>query len=275
MARLRRAARGAHLRALTLRGELGSCVSVDLGRSTVQGYFHTPVGKTRLAVVLVNGLDSIAEVELHAFGTWFLERGIAVLALDLPAGGGPRFKSPCFAVEAVASRIVDWLFKNSETRSVGAFGVSFGGNLVARLMSGDSRFAAGIAVSPIAYVGENEFHHQRLRTMIDWTFGSRQTINQVGGANVMDVNDLPQPSGDLLVCEMSDDKMFGRDHSLRMKEWFGPKAAVHKFPGEHVGTSQFHVWLPFACDWLLERLSKCKGAPHAPLQLANVHSLAV
>ncbi len=84
VSRLRHAARLAYRRSLLLRPSWGTSVIVRCGGERTQGYLRTATPNSPL-VVLVNGLDSIAEVELHCFADWLGSRGLATLALDLPA----------------------------------------------------------------------------------------------------------------------------------------------------------------------------------------------
>jgi hypothetical protein len=61
---------------------------------------------------------------------------------------------------------------------------------------------------------------------------------------------LAAPAGKILLCEMDSDELFGPEHSKTFQAWGGEWVQTVNFPGEHVGTSTFHLWLPTACDWL-------------------------
>jgi hypothetical protein len=66
---------------------------------------------------------------------------------------------------------------------------------------------------------------------------------------------LSRPAGKLLVFQMAQDQLFGPEHVDALCKWAGDSVKVRLVAGEHVGTSQFHYWLPEACDWLSQQLS--------------------
>jgi hypothetical protein len=83
--RARRLARAAYARAIAVDGSVGRSVEIPCGERIVRGYLRRPPVRGDVpVVVLLNGLDSICEVEMR-LGTWLQSRGCAVLALDLPA----------------------------------------------------------------------------------------------------------------------------------------------------------------------------------------------
>ncbi len=88
----------------------------------------------------------------HAF-KWLLfrrllERNIAVLTLD-PPGHGEFMSVPCTVDNArrAARAALDWLCDQPGARSVGAIGISFGGNQVLDLAAHDERVAALVTIS--------------------------------------------------------------------------------------------------------------------------------
>jgi len=147
-------------------------IRISHGDSTISGYLRLARKRRSSAVVLFNGLDSICEVEMHAFGDWLLSRGLSVLSLDLPSGFSGKPRQAHLAVEQLAPAIADWIAVQPNLKSdhIGVFGVSFGGHLVARALSGDDRFCAGVAVSPAAWMRTKELMHGRLRFMFSLVF---------------------------------------------------------------------------------------------------------
>jgi hypothetical protein len=262
ISRLRNAARLCYLRSIT--ESPTTAIPVLLRQPAgplLRAYLRLPSRTPQKAVALVNGLDSISEVELHAFGTWMLERGLAVLAVDLPAGlaGSPeRLGLADLKIERMAPVIAECLQSHLGNCSIGAFGVSFGGNLIVRLLAGDSRFVAGVAVSPPAFLEHKELSVERLRTMFAWSFGlqSPEMIEEV--ASQVELSNIKPPKGKILLLQMSSDELFGTEHTQRFKEWGRPKLQTLLYPGEHVGTSISHLWLPVACDWLSQELVATK-----------------
>lgn len=254
--RLRQLARLAHRRALRADAALGRQVAIPLGGAAIGGYMRAPLRAGSPVVVLLNGLDSICEVEMHAFSTWLVRRGLAVLALDLPAAYLSRPRSPRFAAEEVATRVADWVGAQPHFAGspLGAFGVSFGGHLVARLMAGDARFRAGVSVSPPAWLGARELRSKRMRVMFACCFDlhSERGIEETAGRIRLD--SIPPAAGRLLLFRMTRDQLFGREHADAFRDWGRGRVEVRHLDAEHVGTSQARRWLPAACGWLRRNL---------------------
>ncbi|HEV2765612.1 MAG TPA: prolyl oligopeptidase family serine peptidase, partial [Pyrinomonadaceae bacterium] len=177
---------------------------------------------------------------------------LAVLSLDLPAAYSSRPRSPSFAVEEVATAVADWVGSQPRfARSrLGAFGVSFGGHLVARLMAGDARFRAGVSVSPPAWLGARELRPKRMRVMFACAFDlhSEREVEETSGRIRLDR--VPPAEGSILLFQMNQDRLFGQEHADAFREWGRDHVEVRHLDAEHVGTSQAHRWLPAACDWL-------------------------
>ena len=248
---LRRAAREMYLRSIPA-DHLVETVRVECGGLNVAGYWRTPKTTARGAVALFNGLDSISEVELHSFSDWLLARGLATLALDLPACMSNEPRRPCFEVEQLAPHISEWVASRTSGANTGvaAFGVSFGGHLVARALSNGGRFVCGLAVSPCAWVDTTQLASHRFRMML--AFGLGWPVSNGGNKSDSSVQleGLPRPKSPLMVYHMDHDAVFGREHMESIVRWGGERVQVKNWEAEHVGTSRIHEWLPEACDWL-------------------------
>lgn len=256
--RARRLARVAYLRALAVDGSVGTPVEIPCGERVVRGYFRRPpAARSDVPVIaLLNGLDSICEVEMHAFGTWLQSRGCATLALDLPADASSPARAPMLDVERVADAIGAFVARLDGVRrgACGAFGVSFGGYLAARLLTRGGAFRSSVAVSPPAWID----HHQvpaRIRTMLGWTFDAATDAQLEAVAARVSIAALPRPRGRLLLFQMDHDQLFDERHARAIVEWGGPAVELRRVAAEHVGTSSFHQWLPFACDWMQSELA--------------------
>lgn len=255
---LRRLARDAYLKALRAHPALATPVEVAADGAIISGYLRLAAGEEAPVVVLLNGLDSMCEVEMHTFSDWLLSRGLSTLSLDLPASYAAQPRAPKFDVEKIASPLADWIYQRSEFNRphLGAFGVSFGGHLAARMLAGDARFAAGVAVSPPAWIGPRELDLKRVRLMLAWAFDLRDEAEVYNLAAGIRLDTLPGPTGRLLIFEMEQDRLFGRDHIKAFSEWGRDRAEVRSLCAEHVGTSVFQYWLPEACDWLSHNLKE-------------------
>lgn len=277
--RLRALAREAYLKSIRLNPAVALQVEILAGGSHISGYLRLPSSgaKAQPLIVLLNGLDSLCEVEMHAFGNWLLARGLAVLALDLPTSFASSPRLPRFAVEEIAPDIADWAAHSPECADspLGAFGVSFGGHLVARLLAGDSRFRFGVAVSPPAWMGPLELQLKRVRLMFACAFNlsTEREIDELAAR--IDIRHLPPPEGQLHIFQMMQDQLFGAEHIDALRDWGGIAVEVQKVNAEHVGTSRFHRWLPEACDWLSQQLSSEKGRNYSYDKNRNIAAYGV
>jgi len=256
--RMRRMAHAAYLRAVRSDPCLARPVWIRCGESFIGGYLRLARKRRSAAVVLFNGLDSICEVEMHAFGDWLLTRGLSVLSLDLPSGLFVTPRQPHLAVEALAPSIADWIATQPTLKphSIGAFGVSFGGHLVARVLSGDPRFRAGVAVSPAAWMTTKELAHGRVRLMFSIAFDLHSEVEVQALAEKIQISRVGPPRGRLLFYNMEHDELFGAEHKEAYIAWAGPTIDVRSYSAEHVGTSCVHSWMPEACAWLNHELAQ-------------------
>lgn len=224
---------------------------------TVSGYARRPVTPPAGAVLLVNGLDSLCEVEMHAFGNGLLARGLAVATLDFPAQFSSRTRRPTLALEKFIPALDEWLsaWLNTRRPPLAVFGVSFGGYFVARLLGLTDRFAAGVAVSPPAWMGAREIAHPYLSRMLRWSFAIEDQAQYEQLAAAIDVGSLPKPHAPCRLYDMDKDALFGQDHAACFQEWGGKCVQKITIAAEHVGTSRFHEWLPGAFDWIVETLN--------------------
>jgi hypothetical protein len=232
-------------------------VCIEALGEQIEGYVDFPIERARGLVILVNGLDSIAEVELRAFGTWFVERGNAVLSLNIPINYSEGRRSPSVDVRHIIPSICDWitLQPGIEARKYAAFGVSFGGHLVAQFLASDPRIACGAAICPPAFIGDKELATERIRIM--WACALRKSFHCVNSADnsLVDVRTFAPPFGELLVYGCQADPVFGDEHLDAYCAWAGANVEVRMMTAEHVGTSRFSDWMPDVCDWICDRLA--------------------
>ncbi|HEV2302412.1 MAG TPA: alpha/beta hydrolase [Stellaceae bacterium] len=118
--------------------------------SALPAWFHLPAGYGggRLpCVVVIPGMDSFKEISVSLYGDRWLNRGIAVLAIDGPG----QYEAPMVGIEvsmenwiAAGRPVVDWLAARPEIDPdrVGVTGTSFGSFFGTILAAHEPRLAA-------------------------------------------------------------------------------------------------------------------------------------
>jgi 2,6-dihydroxypseudooxynicotine hydrolase len=118
--------------------------------SALAGYLRVPAaGRPPAVVVMVPGLDSVKE-ELQATAEYFLQRGLATLAIDGPGQGEAEYDLPIEpAYERVATAVADFLAGRADIDPgrIGLMGVSLGGYYAARSAAYEPRLRAAVALS--------------------------------------------------------------------------------------------------------------------------------
>jgi 2,6-dihydroxypseudooxynicotine hydrolase len=153
----RKQMRAAHIKAVECYGAAlafmrpaGEKVRIPFEKSHLQGILRKPSsGKKFPIVVMAPGLDSTKE-ELHAYEQPFLDRGMAVLAIDGPGQGEAEYDIPiCGDYERAAKAVVDWIETRSDLDAarIAIWGVSLGGYYAPRAAAYEKRFKACIALS--------------------------------------------------------------------------------------------------------------------------------
>jgi dienelactone hydrolase len=130
-------------------------VFIPLNGGQMPGWFHLPPNYKggRIPVVIsFPGMDTYKEVFVALKGDRWLERGIAVLALDGPGQAECRVMGLTVSMEnwtQVGKAAVDWLMQRPEIdpETIGAFGNSFGSFFVTIATANEPRIKACVANS--------------------------------------------------------------------------------------------------------------------------------
>ena len=121
----------------------------------IPGWLHLPPGYKggRIpAVIAIPGMDSFKEIQVALYGDRFLNRGMAVLAIDGPG----QYEAPMIGVyfshgelDGGRSVLVDWLSRRAEIDAdvSAAFGTSFGTFFGTILTAHEPRIRAFAAMS--------------------------------------------------------------------------------------------------------------------------------
>jgi kynurenine formamidase/pimeloyl-ACP methyl ester carboxylesterase len=227
------------------------------GPFTLPAYLRR-CGTNRPIVILLNGLDSCKEVELHRFGDLFLARGLNVLAVDAPGQGEAEDAAPLLpAFDAAVAPLLDWV-ERWNPAAVGVFGVSFGGHLAARAAALDSRISACVSLGG--------FHDGEVLARLpepaaaafrqSFRLESQEPLTSAGYLlNLKTLRDtLDRP---LLIVHGGNDHLVTPSQVERLSEWGGEYATTWIVEGaEHVCTDRFADVLPEIGDWVCQRLSK-------------------
>jgi len=130
-------------------------VWVPFEGKAIPGWLHLPPGYsgTRIpAVIAIPGMDSFKEIQVALYGDRFLNRGMAVLAIDGPGQYEAPMVGLYFSVErwmAAGSALLDWLSARPEIDAsrIAASGTSFGTFFGTILTAHEPRIAAFAAMS--------------------------------------------------------------------------------------------------------------------------------
>ncbi len=130
-------------------------VSVPFKGKSIPGWFHLPAGYGggRLPVVIaIPGMDSFKETSVALGNDRWLQRGVAVLAIDGPG----QYESPLLGVYVsmqnwidAGPALVDWLTRRPEVdaQKIGVTGTSFGSFFGTILTANEPRIAATAVMS--------------------------------------------------------------------------------------------------------------------------------
>jgi pimeloyl-ACP methyl ester carboxylesterase len=212
-------------------------------------------------VVLIGGLDSSKEVELHYFAEIFLKRSCSVFYFDGPGQGELLGHVPITGgfEDAVASAIT-FLTDDSGCRpeEIGCFGVSFGGHLACRAAASDPRISACISIGG--------FFDSRILERLP-PIASAAVRKAFGVSGQSDVSEIAhritleplrgQMKCPLLIVHGTQDHLVDMAQIDAMKDWAsGPVETMVLEGSEHVCCDRFHDCLPFMGDWMADLLAQ-------------------
>jgi len=210
-------------------------------------------------VILVGGLDSSKEVELHYFAEIFLRRGCSVFYFDGPGQGELYGQSSMKSgIEKAISSIIEFLSADERIGSapVGCFGVSFGGYLACRAAALNPRLGACISIGgffdyrildrlpPIAAVAVRKF----------FGFSAQEDPEKL--TRYITLEPLQgQMKAPLLIVHGTADHLVDMVQIKAMQNWAaGPVDTIVLEGSEHVCCDRFNVCLPRMGDWMASRL---------------------
>lgn len=216
-------------------------------------------------VILIGGANSNM-INMHAVSKYYLDRGMATIALDGPGQGefrartgrAMRVKDYDRALAAVA----DWLQQDDRVDGsrIGIYGRATGALIAMHAAALDKRFKAVVA-HPAAFNFANFFERAFLHTLVSHRLemcsflgaktldeGTRLVHEQLTLEDVADLVDFPI----LSICSADDETMPTTESAILKQRAKGPVEVVI-FPGKgHGGPSRLS--LPLEADWMRSQL---------------------
>jgi len=228
--------------------------------STLPAYLALPANAPGPAplVVLLNGTSTSKE-ETLLWGDPFLERGLAVLALDWPGSGESALS---VAPTAECEDFSDGIFELAESepgldaRRIALLGFSLGGAIAARAAAGDRRIAAIVATTPpydarAWFSGAQPLLKRHLATLAG---GQDRAYRLAAAFAVPEV--LPRTRCPILVLGAGRDVIVPPHEAMRFCAAAGDRGTLLWYPeGSHGLYEYLPEWTAEAALWLQERFS--------------------
>jgi dienelactone hydrolase len=243
-------------------------VEVPYEGTTLPGYFYPAldrVGPKTPAVLYVAGADVLKEELYFLGGKAAIERGMALLVVDMP-GQGETLRQrglvsrPDYEVPVGAA--IDYLQRRPEVDGsrIGLIGRSFGGYYAARAAAFETRLRA-CAIFGALYDGVDLYDtYPPIRNQLRWLTGAkdlddaRERLKAFSLKGVVDKISCP-----LLVVHGEDDHLVPAWHAERtVAEARSDKQLILYKRGEpgsiHCSYDGFPYTIPTLFDWLADRL---------------------
>jgi dipeptidyl aminopeptidase/acylaminoacyl peptidase len=211
------------------------------------------------AVIMVPGLDSTKE-ELQATAAYFLDRGLATLAVDGPGQGESEYELPIEpGYEKVATAAVDFLRGRAEVdpERIGLFGVSLGGYYAARAAAYEKRLAAVVALCG-PYRFDLDWDRLPAQTRATFAVRARAGSDDQARARAADLT-LEDAAGQievpLLLLGGGGDRITPLYHQERLAAEVAAAELVPYPDGSHGVTNHAYESRSLMADWLAARLA--------------------
>jgi 2,6-dihydroxypseudooxynicotine hydrolase len=239
----------------------GQRVMIPYEGTKLAATFRLPKGVRRPPVVImIMGLDSTKE-ELLTFEKNFLDRGMAILAVDGPGQGEAEYELPIrYDYENVIGPVIDWLESRDDVDAgrIGIWGISLGGYYAPRTVAFEKRIKAAISncgpynwgalwdklpdLTRAAYVRRS--HSQSADEAKGKAF-------QLSLENVASKIECP-----LFVVAGGLDRLCPPEDAQRLaKEAKGPVELLVIPDGNHVAHNRAYKYRPQTADWMARQLS--------------------
>lgn len=223
------------------------------------GYFRSPSRDgTSPCILLLNGLDSIKEVELHHFSEVFLQHGFATFAFDGP-GQGKAWHVQKLSNEwhRTVSAAITTLMRDArvDSQRIGVFGISFGGHLACQAAAMDQRIKAAIDLSgPFDYRFISDVS-QDLQAVFCYPFGAKTVDDLFNHVSPVSLQAFPPPTSPILIIHGKLDRIVRYEHAEWIHNWAQGKAELCEYPdGVHNCGNHIDEVTTLCANWLASHI---------------------
>ncbi len=237
----------------------GKKVHIPYGSTEMAAIFRQPAGIERPPVViLIGGLDSVKE-ELQQVADYFLDRGMAALALDGPGQGetGLTLKIEPASEKPIGAAI-DFLesMPDVDVGRLGIYGQSLGGYYVVRAAAFETRIKAGVeSAGPYAIADHWEHLPPMTRVGYQYRLGASSSTDALERISQLDLTGVAERVAcPLLVLHGTADEVVPFAHGERIARE-AKNATFRRYEkGNHsLSNRHFEVRTGLA-DWLAQQI---------------------
>jgi dienelactone hydrolase len=242
-------------------------VAVRCGDEIYEGYFCLPPGATNErvpAVLYIGGLDAFSE-ETYFSGAGILERGMAMLLLDMPGRGSSLYLNGIparFDYEVPVSAAVDWMVEQPEIdpARIGIAGISLAGYYAPRAAAFEKRFRALACWGGITSIIDDIYdYHPASHDQFRWVTGSADDATTRAALAAYDLTEVaPQITIPTCIVHGRDDRISRVQGAEHLVARIGARdKQLHIMTGPGAGHCNYDDWrhvVPLLFDWLRDQL---------------------
>jgi pimeloyl-ACP methyl ester carboxylesterase len=222
-------------------------------------YYSSPTDKNAPCILLLNGLDSAKEVELHTFARYLRDRGFSTFMFDGP-GQGINLGSNAMAIdfENVVHAVLTHLISHNKKLSgrFGVFGVSYGGYLAMRSASAhQDHIRACVNLSGGFDVDNYRDFSARIQSDFRYVFMANQQDMATIAEKKLNLRECIPYEHPLLCIHGDSDAIFPANNCDKAIAWAKSSVDCKIYANEaHVCQNYFNDYLPFMADWFATKV---------------------
>jgi len=242
-------------------------VEVTLGEQTYDGYFCVPPmtpGTTVPAVLFIGGADATSE-ETYFSGKGVLDRGMAMLLLDMPGRGSGIYLKDYLSrhdMDVPAKAAFDWLEAQPEVDAarLGVAGISLGGYYAPRVAAYEKRVKALACWGAVFNVTADIYdYHPRIQPQFRWLVGAADDAETRARLVPFDLSEAaPKITVPTMITHGRADKISTLAGAQQLYAALGSEEKhLFVYDGPGAGHCSYDDWrhvVPQMFDWLRDRL---------------------